>query len=81
MESTRNRNITDDCKYHVVFCPKCRYPILMNEGDVRLKQTVLDVCQSLDVGQSLDADLLEIEVMSDHSVLAGKTRSSDGDVI
>ncbi len=33
-----HHNITFDCKYHVVFCPKYRRKVLVNGVDVRLKE-------------------------------------------
>jgi putative transposase len=55
-----NRNITFDCKYHVVFSPKYRRSVLVEGVDVRLKQIAEVVCEEK------DADLIEMEVMPDH---------------
>ncbi|MFD1677671.1 transposase, partial [Alicyclobacillus fodiniaquatilis] len=33
-----NRNVTFDCKYHVVFCPKYRRKVLVEPVESRLKQ-------------------------------------------
>jgi REP element-mobilizing transposase RayT len=35
-----NNNVTFDCKYHVVWCPKYRRDVLVHGVDVRLKQIV-----------------------------------------
>jgi hypothetical protein len=35
-----NNNVTFDCKYHVVWCPKYRRDVLVHGVDVRLKQSV-----------------------------------------
>jgi putative transposase len=55
-----NRNITFSCKYHVVWCPKYRRPVLVPKVDVRLKQIISEVCAET------DTDLLEMEIMPDH---------------
>jgi len=55
-----NSNVTFDCKYHVVWCPKYRRKVLVDGIDSRLKEIVSDVCRER------DARLLEQEVMPDH---------------
>ena len=48
------------CKYHVVFCPKYRRPVLVPPIDERLKELVRQVCDETQSG------LIEMEVMPDH---------------
>lgn len=62
MESYRsNRNVVFDCKYHVVWCPKYRRPVLDTPGvSERLTEIAREVCAER------DADLVEIETMPDH---------------
>ena len=48
------------CKYHVVFCPKYRRPVLINGVDVRLKELIEETCEHLKV------DIIEMEIMPDH---------------
>lgn len=55
-----NRNVLFSCKYHVVFCPKYRRPVLEPPIDVRLKQLIQQVCDETQSG------LIEMEVMPDH---------------
>ena len=55
-----NLNIAFDCKFHVVWCPKYRRPVLVRGVDDRLKVIVSDVCAER------DAILIEMEVMPDH---------------
>ena len=55
-----NHNITFDCKYHVVFCPKYRRKVLVNGVDARLKELLNSKAREL------LADIVEMEVMSDH---------------
>ena len=33
-----NKNIVYDCKYHIVFCPKYRKPVLVGEVEKMLKE-------------------------------------------
>ncbi|MBF0459450.1 MAG: IS200/IS605 family transposase [Nitrospirae bacterium] len=55
-----NNNIVYSCKYHVVWCPKYRRKVLVNEVADRLKQLVEQ--KALDVR----AEIIEMEVMPDH---------------
>lgn len=55
-----NRNIVYSCKYHVVWCPKYRRPVLVNGVDTRLKEIIQQTTADLRV------DVLELEVMPDH---------------
>jgi putative transposase len=59
-EFRTNRNVLFSCKYHVVFCPKYRRPVLMPPIDVRLKELIQDVCDKTQSG------LIEMEVMPDY---------------
>lgn len=55
-----NNNVTYDCKYHVVWCPKYRRNVLVCEVESDLKQIISDVCVSK------RAIIVEMEVMPDH---------------
>ena len=48
------------CKYHVVFCPKYRRPVLVDGIDERLKAIIRGVAEDL------DCELIEMEIMPDH---------------
>lgn len=61
MEYRSNSNIVYSCKYHVVFCPKYRRPVLVNGVDERFKQIAPQVCEQMG-----GAEVLEMEVMPDH---------------
>ncbi len=65
MEVKSNRNVVYRCTYHVVWCPKFRRKVLVDDpqrGNVatRLKELITEVCTDL------DADVIELEVMPDH---------------
>ena len=60
MKYKSNRNVVYSCKYHVVWCPKYRRPILINGIDSRLKELIMDTCKRLCV------DVIEMEIMPDH---------------
>lgn len=60
MRYKSNRNVVYSCKYHVVWCPKYRRPVLVNGVDGRLKDIIREVCAEI------HADLIEMEVMPDH---------------
>ena len=48
-----NSNITYNCKYHVVWCPKYRRKVLINGVDNRLKNIILEACKEFNVEFSL----------------------------
>ncbi len=47
-------------KYHIIWCPKCRRCVLRGGVDDRLKTIIVEVCGDL------DAEVIEVDVMSDH---------------
>ncbi len=55
-----NRNVFYSCHYHVVWCPKYRRKVLVQEIETRLKQIIMQVCQEH------QAEIEELEVMPDH---------------
>ncbi len=60
MKYKSNQNIVNSCKYHVVWCPKYRRSILVNEVDNRLKEILLKVVQET------KSEMIEMETMPDH---------------
>lgn len=60
MRCKSNRNVVYSCKYHVVWCPKYRRPVLVNGVDERLKDIIRETCAEI------HAELIEMEVMPDH---------------
>lgn len=55
-----NNNVVYSCKYHVVWCPKYRRKILVNQIEERLKELLVSYVAELSV------DILEMEIMPDH---------------
>jgi putative transposase len=55
-----NRNVVYSCKYHVIWCPKYRRKVLIQGVENRLKDIIHLVCQEM------KAEILELEIMSDH---------------
>ena len=55
-----SNNIVYSCKYHVVFCPKYRRKVLVNDVDTRLKELVMAICSEIHV------EVIEMEIMPDH---------------
>lgn len=60
MDYKSNHNIVYSCKYHVVWCPKFRRPVLVDGVDERLKTILRDVVAET------RSELIELEVMPDH---------------
>ena len=52
--------MTYSCKYHVVFCPKYRRPVLVDGVDDRLKELIKETRDQLNV------EIIEMEIMPDH---------------
>jgi putative transposase len=55
-----NRKVYYSCKYHVVWCPKYRRKVLVEQVADRLKQIIAEVCQEHQV------DVFSLEIMPDH---------------
>ncbi len=55
-----NHNVYFSCKYHVVWCPKYRRKVLVEEVAKRLEEIIREVCQEH------QAEILSIEIMPDH---------------
>ncbi|KYP80041.1 IS200/IS605 family transposase [Ferroacidibacillus organovorans] len=55
-----NHNITFDCTYHVVFCPKYRRKVLVEPIDARLKVLLSEKATDI------QAKIVEMEIMPDH---------------
>ena len=60
MEYKSNNNVVYSCKYHVVWCPKYRRKVLVNNISKRLEELIIQ--KSLEI----NADIIEMEVMPDH---------------
>lgn len=55
-----NQNVTFDCKYHVVFCPKYRRKVLVEPIDARLKALLSEKATDI------SAEIIEMEIMPAH---------------
>jgi putative transposase len=60
VEYKSNRNVVYSCKYHVVWCPKYRRPVLVNGVGERLKAILREVADET------RSEIIEDEVMPDH---------------
>ena len=60
MNYKSNRNVVYSCKYHVVWCPKYRRKVLVDEISVRLKELINKRCAEI------GAEIIEMEIMPDH---------------
>lgn len=60
MEYRSNSNVVFACQYHVIFCPKYRRKVLVNEVKNRLQAIVQEVAEEMDV------DIIEMETAPDH---------------
>jgi putative transposase len=55
-----NNNVVYSCKYHVVWCPKYRRPVLEGEVETRLKEIIHAKAVEH------QSDVLELEIIPDH---------------
>lgn len=55
-----NKNIVYSCKYHVVWCPKYRRKVLVDDVASSLKELIVEICN---INQT---ELIELEIMPDH---------------
>lgn len=55
-----NNNVVYSCKYHVIWCPKYRRPVLVPNVAARLKELMHAVAEEH------SAEVVELEVMPDH---------------
>jgi putative transposase len=56
----RNLNVVYSCKYHVIWCPKFRRPVLVDGVDTRLKEIIQELAKEC------RSEVLDLEVMPDH---------------
>jgi len=55
-----NRHVYYSCKYHVVWCPKYRRKVLIEQVAERLAQIIREVCSEH------EAEVLSLDVQPDH---------------
>jgi len=60
MKYKSNNNIVYLCTYHIVWCPKYRRKVLIDEVETRLKEIINDVAKELNV------EIIEMETDKDH---------------
>lgn len=63
MKYKSNNNVVYSCKYHVVWCPKYRRPVLVHGVDRRLREILREVASER------RAEIIEMEIMPDHAHL------------
>ncbi|GEM88559.1 IS200/IS605 family transposase [Meiothermus granaticius] len=56
----QNKNIVYSSKYHIVFCPKYRRPVLVGAVADRLREILNEICAER------RCELFQMEVMPDH---------------
>jgi putative transposase len=55
-----NNNVVYSCKYHVIWCPKFRRPVLIDDVEKELKDIIHNVCNEC------NSEIINLEVMPDH---------------
>lgn len=54
-----SNNIIYSCKYHIIWCPKYRRKVLVDEVETRLKEIILQVANGLNV------EIIEMQIDKD----------------
>jgi putative transposase len=57
--------------YHLIWCPKFRRKVLINEVEIRLKELLFQKAAEINI------EIAEIEIMPDHIHMFGKTKPVD----
>ena len=60
MKIKSNNNIVYSCKYHVVWCPKYRRKVIVDDVEKRLKELIKNICREF------QSEVIEMETMPDH---------------
>ena len=60
MKYKSNNNIVYKCTYHIVWCPKYRRKVLIDEVEIRLKEIIQEVAKELRI------EIIEMETDKDH---------------
>ena len=60
MNYKSNNNVVYSCKYHIIWCPKYRRKVLVDEVSIRLKELIYQIAQALKVA------IIEVETDKDH---------------
>lgn len=55
-----NSHFLFNCKYHVIFCPKFRRPVLTEDISKRLKEILIEI------SNKYNSLIIEIEILLDH---------------
>ena len=60
MQYKSNHNVVYSCKYHIVWCPKYRRKVLIQDVAIRLNELISSMCLEFSV------ELIGLEIMPDH---------------
>lgn len=60
MNYKTSANVVYSCKFHVVWCPKYRRKILVDDVSERLRELIQRICADI------HAEIIEMEIMPDH---------------
>lgn len=60
MNYRKNHNVTYSCKYHVIWCPKYRRPVLVGAVEARLRELMVAALAET------TGEIIELEIMPDH---------------
>ena len=55
-----NSNVVWDCKYHIIWCPKYRRKVLVDDVARRLEEIIRGISKTNSV------NIIELEIMPDH---------------
>ena len=60
MKVKSSKNVVYSCKYHILWCPKYRRKVLVDDVEKRLKEIIIDIIEKQ------NTEIIKMEIMPDH---------------
>ncbi|GAG69229.1 unnamed protein product, partial [marine sediment metagenome] len=60
MKVKSSKNVVYSCKYNILWCPKYRRKVLVDDVERRLKEIIIDITEKQ------NAEIIKIQIMPDH---------------
>jgi len=60
MKVKSSKNVVYSCKYHILWCPKYRRKVLVDDVEKRLKEIIIDITEKQNV------EIIKMEIMPDN---------------
>lgn len=60
MKVKSSKNVVYSCKYHILWCPKYRRKVLVDDVEKRLKEIIIDITEKQ------NAEIIKMDIMPDN---------------